>query len=1039
MAKISKLPKIQEKINKYFGLQSTKDYLTTLFTTQKSEQAPPQPKKNETKKTPNTKPLDKLVSKFIDAILGQAGGKYAHQVAKMKHELTQGAKVGADNVNMGTLVASNIQLFLWDKVSGIEGAAPGPYIKEILGKLLPSSDNTPAQPSDTTNHPPLITVMFVKDNRISPAVRQNNAIALFLNAIPTIEFSRAIPFLDIEVLSNRPAVNQVSKKLATLSLYKFLEGAKKIEDPTELVMAQAGSVEGRLLRDGANVQKAADRAKSDPDNVKKILGSSGMEMFLSPQTLVGTGGPRSTPIIDQYRPFLSISSFDVQVVSAAGIMSYKSGKLNVILHDRSRLHEVADLVNPDLYGQVELFIQYGWSHPIADPEENVFGALINEFQAAEKYGISNSSFNFDDTGQVNIELQIYMKGGRELGVGNIMEDPTIRRLGDFIRDTKRVIMKLQQKAGLTEEQVKAIGGSNFLDGSERVALSLTTALQTQYKALLAKFTAASSDANMTALKKELKALYGEDGKPGSGKVGEMTARIDQIYGDRLKIIKKGAGNLTRDPFLVDGKPDKVAEGKIKGIGTNGTVSLAKLLLVFVGYPLKNAAQSRFDEIQFIYYNFNDNSAGASNTSIGSFRISVNHFDKMMKHIQDTRQSTSMQIGEFIGLINAEFISSMASATYELGSFYERKWSTKEKSFKTKQKSKSKGNKAAIFNAELEQAFRDKGNGSGTFSQPDIGFHVETVPMTPIEGQPASNADQKSILRIHVFDRTNSPYATENQLLRANDSSGIAKMIRDYSAAIPGHTSTEVNRIVEGESRTIKHPPSRDGVKSVRLQRANALIQEAKYRGILTQDEKTKKYSIVAHKGQAIKELIMNSVPTIIYGSNATAVKKASLSSLQDPSLNTIHMMGNDRSGWTDPEGSGPMRLPLRMIPTMLDLELFGCPLLDYMQEFFVDFRTGTTVDGIYQVSEVTHSIAQGKYDTSAKLINIDQYGKYESVYRVLEDAMKAVENYEKQVKASKPADATPSNDESASPNPKKDEKTDKKKDEKEAAPTPEPK
>jgi hypothetical protein len=499
------------------------------------------------------------------------------------------------------------------------------------------------------------------------------------------------------------------------------------------------------------------------------------------------------------------------------------------------------------------------------------------------------------------------------------------------------------------------------------------------------------------LKAELQKLYGEKGKPGEGEVAKMTSAISEIWGNRLKIIKDGSSQ-TRDPFLVDGPPNAAAERILRKAGSKGNVSLAKLILCFIGMPLRASGESRFDEMQFIYYDFNNNCAGASNTNVGSFRINVEHFSKLMTHVQNTRQSTAMQIGEFIGLLNAEFINSMASETYDLGSYYSRSWNSRDKGFETKQKRGSRTTNAAIFNGNLEKAFRDKGDGTGTFKQPNVGFHVESVPETDTSGTPSAAADRKTILRIHVFDRSNTPYATENQLLRANDSGQIAKMISDFNAAVPGRTVTQSapqDTGVGSQTRTVTVPATAAVVSQVGKQRAYALIQEATKRGILSHDANTNKYTLNKGKGREVKALIMNSVPSIIYGSNATAVKKAQLQSQQNPQLNTVHMMRNERSGWTDPEGEGPMGLPMRMIPTTLSLDLFGCPLLEYMQEFFVDFRTGTTVDGIYQVSEISHVIGPGNYQTTAKLINIDKYGKYESLYRTLEDALKAIDESER--------------------------------------------
>ena len=68
-----------------------------------------------------------------------------------------------------------------------------------------------------------------------------------------------------------------------------------------------------------------------------------------------------------------------------------------------------------------------------------------------------------------------------------------------------------------------------------------------------------------------------------------------------------------------------------------------------------------------------------------------------------------------------------------------------------------------------------------------------------------------------------------------------------------------------------------------------------------------------------------------------------------------------------------------MMPMQASGESFGCPLLNHGQQFFIDMGTGTTVDNVYAVSGLDHSISPGKFTTKFKLIPIDAFGKYESM------------------------------------------------------------
>jgi hypothetical protein len=48
-----------------------------------------------------------------------------------------------------------------------------------------------------------------------------------------------------------------------------------------------------------------------------------------------------------------------------------------------------------------------------------------------------------------------------------------------------------------------------------------------------------------------------------------------------------------------------------------------------------------------------------------------------------------------------------------------------------------------------------------------------------------------------------------------------------------------------------------------------------------------------------------------------------------------------------------------------------------MQQFFVDLGTGTTIDNLYNVVGLTHTIAPGNFTTEIKFGFYDSYGKYE--------------------------------------------------------------
>ena len=125
---------------------------------------------------------------------------------------------------------------------------------------------------------------------------------------------------------------------------------------------------------------------------------------------------------------MSITSFDVSVVPAAGLMEKKKAKLSIILHDRSRLHEIAELIRPENYGTNEILIEYGWSHP-DNSGRNVYGKFLNAMRQKEKFAVVNSSFSMGNNGEVNIDLDLFAKGNIHSERTSIFQSENLKQAG----------------------------------------------------------------------------------------------------------------------------------------------------------------------------------------------------------------------------------------------------------------------------------------------------------------------------------------------------------------------------------------------------------------------------------------------------------------------------------------------------------------------------------------------------------------------------------------------------------------------------------
>jgi hypothetical protein len=65
-----------------------------------------------------------------------------------------------------------------------------------------------------------------------------------------------------------------------------------------------------------------------------------------------------------------------------------------------------------------------------------------------------------------------------------------------------------------------------------------------------------------------------------------------------------------------------------------------------------------------------------------------------------------------------------------------------------------------------------------------------------------------------------------------------------------------------------------------------------------------------------------------------------------------------------------------MFPAQLTMTTFGCPIAYLYQQYFIDFGTGTTLDNLYNCTQVSHTIRAGKFETNWTFMFSDGYGKF---------------------------------------------------------------
>jgi len=922
------------------------------------------------------------------------------------------------------------------------GDGDSPTITEVervsIRQMLGYGDNETrinSRPTEPSKEHPGLSIVLSNSPRVSLESQNVGASTIFFNGVPNIELSRAVPYINIDFFFPAPPTGP-NDRMQTLSLTKFLEGAKEVRQGSPLeLMTQANTTEGTLV----STQQA------EPDQpVPEIYSVAGMELFTSPQTLVNAdvsaapSAERSNPVLDKFRPLMSLQDLTISVAPSAGMMAFKRGEMTIILHDRSRLPEVARFVKPDLYGQNEIQIEYGWSHPDGglvttvngistsrNGSLNPYGDLIDGMRVKEKYMVVNSSFNFDSSGQVIIKLNIAMRGAAAFNTELMSSDnQTFGNLIQEIEELQNTIAELRERVfpPSTASTQREIRGRQILDAAQD-AMSHPN-LTNDLREALRDFRRAyqnSSNPSARELVQRIESIFGDDvrrrrrGETLEPRLssGEPTVvqRLRNTIADSVR-RKMSVIQSSPDPFLVNdaemGQRRLLAANESEGLSaaesrrlrqfessalqvtltSQQPVSLAKLLLAFVGEPLANSGQ--YDDIQLIFYPFNEKAGKANRLNIGNFIVDADYFaDELARYrLSHVGRSSVMSLREFVQFVGDTIVDDPAAPSYglkdERGPLFEAFVDDDGRVRGTRAVDEAPNHQTRL-QAVLQGVTPD-----GTFAAPQIELYVEALPQLggTADGEDTSANNGKTILRLHFFDRQSTSYESLGRLLRSTRTETLQSVGR--FPPIQGGNTGAINIRRDIANTTLA------------AAEATGLVQKIPANSPPGQEHPSPvdvQYRLIGGP-QKLKEFIMQNSPYIIYGAAGTTVKNAQLASLQEPALNTVNLIRSFRREESiTPNGEDAGGLPMQIIPTQLSVECFGNPLLQYAQQYFIDFQSGTTADNFYSVIGIDHSFKQGDFTTQISFGPADAWGEYRSFIGSIQqalDVLREVENEQQQ-------------------------------------------
>ena len=722
-----------------------------------------------------------------------------------------------------------------------------------------------------------LSAFMMKHPVLVPSEKNSDLLSVFFNAIPSLELTRATPVMNVRIFSKKQVFrSDENGKLSSVSLPKFLEGAININENSQNSGQYSVLRAISLANQVTSSSPLADGTVPDTTKDFQYYSVSGMELFQSPQTLVNPDAAKirsnflALPI-DPFRPLATIKSFDVDVKSTGyGLISTKQSKLEIVLHDRSRMGEFADILKPDRAGTGGGFIEveYGWAHPdglsVGNEEtKNDFAELLNLTRSIDHYTVTNSSFSFDDVGQVNIILNLISRGVSEMSELSITgEQNELRQQLQHIREIAEAITQLtsqvyrprQNRQGDSgDDNREEIRGHQMLGaaGDATNFLILSPELITSYRQLIAALEARAGTGNnrnnaAINLRDKIKDLVGDDPtsnattpRRGStstergGLLGQVRRTVNSSIKAALELMnhdtRDGNSATNRDAFfnVLDnsrktqinswaraGRQEGVRRSQQQTNNDNAellnidnssipaVISLGTIIMSLVAKPLagmKVNGVPKFKEVQVYFYAFNPKAGCMSKYNIAQFPIFTKYFAREYSRYRLQTAGRSATVSI------TDFMTFLHDKIIDdtMNPAYGI-----NRLYKAGREGPEVNGNADTFDRELRRIMIGANIGaSPDFQQPMLTYDIESCPSV--------DSPSQTILKIHVVDRTNSTRSPLRELLTLS--------INDTLSSVSTFPDSR-NEAATIETNEQDHQGDRHNTSTAAAERASALKQ-----------------------------------------------------------------------------------------------------------------------------------------------------------------------------------------------------------------------
>ena len=455
------------------------------------------------------------------------------------------------------------------------------------------------------------------------------------------------------------------------------------------------------------------------------------------------------------------------------------------------------------------------------------------------------------------------------------------------------------------------------------------------------------------------------------------------------------------------------------------ITLGKLINVFVGWPL--ASTGLYDEVQLYFYPINHQAAGGRIHTTASFPIQEK---RLREEIQNNfKRSPNLTVDRMFSILE-RIVGDKDIPAYGLTDIYSRKEQLTSASKEDQAQIIFNGIKDGTVDvSQIEDEYAKElivEASKGGTDVPSFLEGIKSVSLTPEQTEGKTKEEIKELEEINK--ETNKELSSIRKeltkLIKKRNQDLNSKIKDDLSAklekiynedGLSQHYATDITKFIPasigidyevidaietqsevGSSDNIfkkiykvstPGAAESDGLKEdTTILRIHIYDEEA----VASPSEKTLIDTVTEGANSIVskdtefegkkpsdidffeaKQFVKRSYPTVIYGSAGSTINNISVSANTSGGISNVVMIesyGNLRDGDTAGYNYENKFESIVMFPATVTLTMMGMPMIGIGNSIFIDFGTDTSLDNIYTVSGVNHSISAGSFTTSLQLV-----------------------------------------------------------------------